>query len=924
MQFTTVRRCSLSPTGAAGATSRSPSPPRVLVCTLAAPDVPPARAPAASALRLAVAPSAPRLALATLPSPARCAGGQRLAASGSPGRSAQQSSSARCPVGPPASLAPRLGAVVCTSARKAHAAAAPLSTSSSPRPLQGSFEGSRPSLARSLTTSVGAAVAGSAGLALQRSAVSYSALPGHRGACGGAGKLSAAASPQPAGGGDVARHIRRLPNSIQHPLAAFLQAAGLFQYLEPLLRSGFDDLETLCEIEDRHLQDLGMPPGHVLKLRRRLRELPVDAGSKQVPAKEGVGAPAVGRPSAAAVALVTLTWDRVASAGVQVLGELLFRHLFKADPDALNLFAFRHTTQIYDSQSFRQVAAALVAELDACFRQPSEPPLRCLERLAEAEAPVGEEAWSRHYAAFGEALILVVQAGLQSNFCREVEVAWREVYAFVTARPRSSSKACPCAVSVGQLISGGREVYRIDGHLQKAIFGDVFQATGLVSGGDFAVKAVDSDTVREVGLLAECPLSEVRFADRMRGLPHVAQMEDHFLSDQIHFVVLRLARGGDLLEMLKKRHGGFCERQARDAIRQVAAGLAGLHDKGLAMQDVSLENMLVYLDEESDDLWRICVCDPGQAVPVTFDPQSGAERPVPFHGFVGKQFRPPELYRQGMYMATKVDSWCLGWSTFYLLVAQPMFLSADPAVNDADWGLFARQAFSQLFAQKGWRSTMSHEAKDFILQLMDEDPERRLSMHEALRHPWLAGDAELALPMPGTSLPEQPADSTGAGGTSRQPSKDGGGSSSRAASPLQSRCDGTGDEAAGGGGAAPTPVAAASAGLLGQHVVLALPTTDVAGGSCRQARFRWVGEALAASSTAAVASERCRQGLGPCSPCLVQQPRQPPASARLAGVVPVARRLGGPGWVYGGLVPVSERRLQDVVWARPILAQTSR
>merc|ERR1712048_136309 len=101
------------------------------------------------------------------------------------------------------------------------------------------------------------------------------------------------------------------------------------------------------------------------------------------------------------------------------------------------------------------------------------------------------------------------------------------------------------------------------------------------------------------------------------------------------------------------------------------------------MQDVSLENMLLYVPEDGQP-W-VSVCDPGQA--------------VPFNGFVGKEFRPPELYSSSEYYATKVDAWCLGYSTFYLLVAERIFQSADPAVNDPDWILFRSGQVSKLLEQ---------------------------------------------------------------------------------------------------------------------------------------------------------------------------------------------------------------------------------
>jgi len=154
------------------------------------------------------------------------------------------------------------------------------------------------------------------------------------------------------------------------------------------------------------------------------------------------------------------------------------------------------------------------------------------------------------------------------------------------------------------------------------------------------------------------------------------------------------------------------------------------------MQDVSLENMLLYLPEHGQP--SVSVCDPGQAVLFNVDPLSGAEKPVPFNGFVGKEFRPPELYTSSEYYATKVDAWCLGYSTFYLLVAERLFQTADPAENDPDWILFKNGEVSKLLEQKGANSILSHQAKDFITRLLEPNPQHRMSVKSALWHPWLA------------------------------------------------------------------------------------------------------------------------------------------------------------------------------------------
>mmetsp|Transcript_16188 Transcript_16188/g.41268 ORF Transcript_16188/g.41268 Transcript_16188/m.41268 type:complete len:586 (+) Transcript_16188:404-2161(+) len=197
-------------------------------------------------------------------------------------------------------------------------------------------------------------------------------------------------------------------------------------------------------------------------------------------------------------------------------------------------------------------------------------------------------------------------------------------------------------------------------------------------------------------------------------------------------MVSELAHGGDLLEALKTKPYGFDEAQARYLVRQACEGIALLHNKGLSLQDVSLENMLLFCDE--DGALSVRLCDPGQAM--VFEMENGKEKPVEFEGLVGKAFRAPELYDHKPYLATRADSWCLGWSVFHLLSAHSVFQTADPAKNDPDWAKFARGDFASIVRDK--QVELSTPAQDFILKLMDLNPVKRMSVVDALRHPWLS------------------------------------------------------------------------------------------------------------------------------------------------------------------------------------------
>ncbi|CAE8612293.1 unnamed protein product [Polarella glacialis] len=324
-----------------------------------------------------------------------------------------------------------------------------------------------------------------------------------------------------------------------------------------------------------------------------------------------------------------------------------------------------------------------------------------------------------------------------------------------TAQPNGQQANGSGPKVVGPNIKGNREEYQLVMHLQSALFGGVYEAKGRSSGRDFAIKVLhktELQKAQETSSIEFCevPLSEIKFADVMRGHAHVMEAEEHFEDMYCHYCVFELCRGGDLLEALKQKPTGFDELQAQFLIRQAVEGLIFLHEKGVAMQDVSLENLLLHVNEKTGH-WQVKICDPGQAVHFQSD-QNGQEIPVAFRGLVGKSFRPPELHKQESYCATKVDSWCLGWSTFYLLTAQPLFMSADPAQKDADWLLFQNGQFDKLFQTK--EPVCSPAGIDFIFRLLQLEPSKRMSIADARNHAWLADPKVPPVMAPKELLPE--------------------------------------------------------------------------------------------------------------------------------------------------------------------------
>jgi serine/threonine protein kinase len=259
--------------------------------------------------------------------------------------------------------------------------------------------------------------------------------------------------------------------------------------------------------------------------------------------------------------------------------------------------------------------------------------------------------------------------------------------------------------------------------LQDALFGGVYRATRF--NGDFAVKVLEKSRLNSSANSCEKADAEIRYGPIFRGHPNLLSPLFFFEDSRAHYVVMPFARGSDMLEMLKRRPEGLDEPTSRCIFRQAISAVAYLHENNVALQDISLENFLLFVNPVSG-LFEVRICDPGQAV--TFQTRGGVELLVQPQGLVGKAFRPPEIYADQPYLATKVDSWCLGWSLFYCLTARQLFQSS--LETDEDFRVFQRGSVDEILERKD--AALSETAANLIFALVRENPASRISIRDVL------------------------------------------------------------------------------------------------------------------------------------------------------------------------------------------------
>jgi len=206
--------------------------------------------------------------------------------------------------------------------------------------------------------------------------------------------------------------------------------------------------------------------------------------------------------------------------------------------------------------------------------------------------------------------------------------------------------------------------------------------------------------------------------------PYVVKLFDVFISpNKAIYLVMELIKGGDLFDRIVERER-YTEMQARRLFRRILTAVHYLHEeRGIVHRDLKPENILV-VDRRSDV--NIKLTDFGLAKNMT------AEGLKTFCGT--PQYFAPEVLRRrhtvkgdGRY-GKEIDCWSIGVVLFILLSGSPPF--------DVSAGFDAVASARVVFYEDRW-SSVSKEARDLVMRLLEKDPRRRMSVKDACEHAWV-------------------------------------------------------------------------------------------------------------------------------------------------------------------------------------------
>ena len=191
------------------------------------------------------------------------------------------------------------------------------------------------------------------------------------------------------------------------------------------------------------------------------------------------------------------------------------------------------------------------------------------------------------------------------------------------------------------------------------------------------------------------------------------------------FIVTELASGGELLERVVEI-GNFSESDARSVIYQVLKGMEYLHSKNIVHRDLKLENVLLS-DGSSSAVVKIA--DFGLARFFADDSQLRTICGSPL-------YVAPEILDIGANVETytpAVDMWSIGVMLYILLSGN------SPFENDDEQSLFQMIRLGEYSMDEHIWDYVSDEAKDCVRRLLTVNTGVRMTVTQALEHPWVLG-----------------------------------------------------------------------------------------------------------------------------------------------------------------------------------------
>ena len=262
------------------------------------------------------------------------------------------------------------------------------------------------------------------------------------------------------------------------------------------------------------------------------------------------------------------------------------------------------------------------------------------------------------------------------------------------------------------------EIYEIRQVLGKGKFGLVKLGIHRGNGRKVAIKIINKKLVTAIDVQqVKTEIDILKIAKH----PNIIQLYDVLENENYIYIIMEYCAGGDLFSYIEKRGFRLPETRAAEIIHKLSTAVFFLHEYGVVHRDLKPENILMTDNSPNADI-RLVDFGLGKII------GPGEMCTDPFGTF---SYVAPEVLKERPY-SFKVDLFAIGIIA-YLLVAG--FLPFDHETSEKE---IARQTVYEPtpFPTSVWKN-ISNEARAFVDNLLQKNPEKRMGIQEVLQHKWL-------------------------------------------------------------------------------------------------------------------------------------------------------------------------------------------
>ncbi|XP_041345724.1 death-associated protein kinase 2 isoform X1 [Pyrgilauda ruficollis] len=265
------------------------------------------------------------------------------------------------------------------------------------------------------------------------------------------------------------------------------------------------------------------------------------------------------------------------------------------------------------------------------------------------------------------------------------------------------------------------DIYEIGEELGSGQFAIVKKCREKTTGVEYAAKFIKKRQSRASrrGVSREEIEREVTILQQVLHT-NIVKLHDIYENKTDVVLILELVSGGELFDFLAQKES-LSEEEATRFIKQILDGVNYLHSKKIAHFDLKPENIMLL--DKNIPIPHIKLIDFGLAHKI--------EDGVEFKNIFGTpEFVAPEIVNYEP-LGLAADMWSIGVITYILLSG------ASPFLGETKQETLANITAVNYDFDEEFFSNTSDLAKDFIQKLLVKDTRKRLTIQEALSHPWI-------------------------------------------------------------------------------------------------------------------------------------------------------------------------------------------